>query len=161
MWLKFGWGEYWINCECVHHFTSPHTHTHTEGDDYEVSGANVDIRVSRRNTRPCFSVGIVNDNIYKTGRRFYYTLGSHDHHVIIRGTRGVVQIADNDEQAVTIGFESSRYYVMESESVEVCLWMTAGGVGQPMSVIAFTGQTASINPGETASSSIETGAPRL
>ena len=135
---------------CFHFLSlATHTHTHTEGEDYDATGANVDLRVPRGSSNPCFPVSIINDNIFKTGRRFYYSLGSHDPHVTIQGTRGIIEITDNDEEAVTIGFEHSEYYVMESESIDVCMWITTAGVGQPFSVTVFTGQTSSISLSET------------
>ena len=66
----------------------------------------------------------------------------------VRGTRGVANIVDDDERSVTIGFDQSDYTVMEGESVEVCVWMTAGSVGQPFSVQVSTELSSNINISE-------------
>ena len=106
----------------------------------------MDMTVSAGERRPCFSVSVVNDNIYKTNKMFKYSLGSHDPRVTIQGApRGVIEILDNDEQAVIIGFEYSEYTIMEGESIEACMWMTGAPVGQPFSFTFLTGQTSSIN----------------
>ena len=113
----------------------------------------MNVTVPAGENRPCFPVHIINDNIFKTGRRFYYSLGSHDPNVNIVGARrGEIEIMDNDEQAVRIGFERREYNVMENDSIEVCVWMTGAGVGQPFTVTVFTGQTSSISYGELACS---------
>ena len=128
--------------------THTHTHTHTEGEDYETTGSNVDVTVPAGENRPCFPVHIINDNIFKTGRRFYYSLGSRDPHVNVVGARrGEIEIVDNDERAVTIEFEHSDYYVMENDSIVACVLLTGARVGQPFTVTVFTGQTSSISYG--------------
>ena len=125
------------------------THTHTVGEDYTTAGTNVDLTVSAGDTRSCFSVALLNDNIYKTDKSFYYSLGSRDDHVTIEGAlRGEVRIADNDEQAVIIGFEHSEYTVLESESVTACVWMTGAQIGQPFTATIYTAHTSTINRGQ-------------
>ena len=129
--------------------THTHTRTHTEGEDYETTGVNRNLVVPAGQSNPCFTVRIIDDNLFKTNKRFYYSLGSHHDHVTVRGpSRGSVEIVDNDEKAVRIGFEHGEYYVTEGESIEACLWMTGSQVGQPFSLIAFTGQTSTIEPGK-------------
>ena len=114
-----------------------------EGVDY-VHGEG-EITIPPTEVRTCFPVSIVDDNIYKSGRRFSYTVRSHDTHVIIRNNTGVAMIQDNDEGSVEVGFDRSTYTVVEGESVEVCVWMTAGRVGQPFVVNATTVLTSSIS----------------
>jgi propanediol dehydratase large subunit len=100
-------------------------------------------------SRSCFSVSLINDNIYKTGKSFYYSLGSRDHHVTIEGApRGEVRIADNDEEAVIIGFEEATYTVVESESIEACVWLTGARIGQPLTVTVITAHTSTILQGQ-------------
>ena len=102
--------------------------------------------VSAGERKPCFSVSIINDNIYKTNKTFSYSLGSHDPHVTIQGApRGVIEIMDNDEEAVIIGFEHREYTVMEGESIEACMWMTGAQVGQAFDLTISTEQTSSIS----------------
>ena len=126
-----------------------YTHTHTEGEDYTTAGTNVDLTVSAGDTHSCFSVTLLNDNIYKTDKSFYYRLGSHDHHVTIEGApSGEVRIADNDEEAVIIGFEHDEYTVVESESVTACVWMTGAQIGQPFTATIYTAHTSTINRGQ-------------
>ena len=62
--------------------------------------------------------------------------------------RGEVRIADNDEQAVIIGFEHSKYTVLESESVTACVWMTGAQIGQPFTATIFTAHTSTISQGQ-------------
>ena len=95
--------------------------------------------------RTCFPVSIVDDNIYKSGRRFSYTVESHNDHVIVRNATGMVVIQDNDEESVEVGFDRDTYTVVEGESVEVCVWVTAGQVGQPFVVNVTTVLTSSIS----------------
>ena len=110
-----------------------HTHTHTVGEDYTTAGTNVDLTVSAGDDRSCFS----------------YSLGSRDDHVTIEGAlRGEVRIADNDEQAVIIGFEHSEYTVLESESITACVWMTGAQIGQPFTATIYTAHTSTINRGQ-------------
>ena len=63
----------------------------------------------------------------------------------VRGTGGVVEISDDDAEKVTIGFEKKDYIVTEGESVDVCVWMTAGSVGQPVTIQVSTGLSSNIN----------------
>ena len=101
--------------------------------------------------RPCFSVSIINDNIYKTNKQFHYSLGSHDpHHVTIQGSPlvGVVEIEDNDAKAVIVGFENENYYVVENGSVEACVWLTGARIGQSFSIRVFTAHTSKIPNGK-------------
>lgn len=117
--------------------------TFTVGVDY--TNRSGELRVNPYDDQPCFPVNIINDNTYRTGRRFFYTLESHDPQVIVRGTRGVVEISDDDMEKVTIGFEKKDYIVTEGESVDVCVWMTAGFIGQPITVHVGTGRSSTIN----------------
>ena len=114
-----------------------------EGVDY-LHGEG-EITIPPTEVRTCIPVSIVDDNIYKSGRRFHYTVRSHDTRVIIRNNTGVAMIQDNDEGSVEVGFDRDTYTVVEGESVEVCVWMTAGRVGQPFVVNATTVLTSSIS----------------
>ena len=113
----------------------------------------MNVTVPAEEIHPCFLVSIINDNIFKTGRRFYYSLGSHDPRVNIVGAhRGEIEIVDNDEKAVTIEFEHREYYIMENDSIEACVWLTGARVGQSFTITVFTGRTSSISYGELAHS---------
>ena len=89
-------------------------------------------------------MGIINDNVYRTGRRFYYNIGSRDPHVTFRGRSGVAEIHDNDESSVRIGFDSESYVVMEGDSFDVCVWNTGVRVGQPFTIRVRTALSSSI-----------------
>ena len=114
-----------------------------EGVDYVHSEG--EMTVPPNVFRTCFPVSVEDDNIYKSGRYFTYTVGSHDDHVTIRNATGVAMIQDNDEGTVEVGFDRGTYTVVEGESVEVCVWMTAGWVGQPFVVNVTTVLTSTIS----------------
>ena len=109
----------------------------------------MDLTVPAGTTRPCFTVTIINDNIYKTNKRFFYSLGSHDPHVTIQGApKGMIEIEDNDEEDVIIGFENREYYVVENGTVEACVWLTGARIGQPFSARVLTGLSSTIPRGK-------------
>lgn len=110
-----------------------------------MSGGGGEMTVGPSTRRACFPVSLIDDSVYRTGRRFFYNIGSHDSHVAVRNATGVAQISDNDEQSVVVGFDQSSYTVVEGDSVRVCVEMMAGAVGQPFTVNASTVLSSSIN----------------
>ena len=115
----------------------------TEGIDYVASSR--EFIVHPIMSRPCFPVEIIDDDVYRNDRRFNFTIGSHDPHVTISSATGVAEITDNDEERVEVGFEFENYEVMEGESIEVCMWRTAGFIGQPFTIQVSTRATSTIN----------------
>lgn len=100
------------------------------------------------NGRHCFEVQIIDDSVYRTDRRFQYSLGSRDPRVVVPEMSGSAEIRDNDGKAVAIGFEQIEYTVMEGGSIDVCVWMTSGAVDQPFTIQVSTELTSNINPSE-------------